>query len=155
MSESQNNPSTPSTTGDSPAANMRLPKELRRQQLILSALRVFSSQGYHITTMNHIASAADVTKPVLYQHFTSKRELYLAVLDEQITGLVQQIAAALHGTEVNRERVENALSAFLSLSATTRKGIALFLSPMFRAIWLLKNDWIRYTARLPLPLPGF
>ncbi len=122
MSESQNNPSTPSTTGDSPAANVRLPKELRRQQLILSALRVFSSQGYHITTMNHIASAADVTKPVLYQHFTSKRELYLAVLDEQITGLVQQIAAALHGTEVNRERVENALSAFFEFIRNNPQG---------------------------------
>lgn len=70
---------------------IRLPRQLRRQQLVYSALRVFSNQGYHVTTMNHIASAADVTKPVLYQHFKSKRDLYLAVLDEQIDEMVKQV----------------------------------------------------------------
>lgn len=102
--------------------SIRLPKELRRQQLVFSALRVFSSQGYHVTTMNHIASAADVTKPVLYQHFKSKRDLYLAVLDEQIDDLTKRIVEPLYRTEVNRDRVEGALGAFFEFTRTNTQG---------------------------------
>lgn len=105
--------------------SIRLPKELRRQQLVFSALRVFSSQGYHVTTMNHIASAADVTKPVLYQHFKSKRDLYLAVLDEQIDDLVKRIVEPLYGTENNRQRVEDALSAFFEFIKSNPQGYRL------------------------------
>ncbi|WP_346844481.1 TetR/AcrR family transcriptional regulator [uncultured Rothia sp.] len=104
---------------------IRLPKELRRQQLVFSALRVFSSQGYHITTMNHIASAADVTKPVLYQHFKSKRDLYLAVLDEQINDLTKRIIEPLYQTENNRGRVEGALGAFFEFIRTNPQGYRL------------------------------
>lgn len=104
---------------------IRLPKELRRQQLVFSALRVFSSQGYHVTTMNHIASAADVTKPVLYQHFKSKRDLYLAVLDEQIDDLIKRIVEPLYRTENNRSRVEGALSAFFEFIRTNPQGYRL------------------------------
>ncbi|GGH59806.1 TetR/AcrR family transcriptional regulator [Rothia aerolata] len=97
---------------------IRLPRQLRRQQLVYSALRVFSNQGYHVTTMNHIASAADVTKPVLYQHFKSKRDLYLAVLDEQIDEMVKQVVTPLYATESNRARVEGALGAFFEFCRT-------------------------------------
>lgn len=104
---------------------IRLPKELRRQQLIFSALRVFSSQGYHLTTMNHIASASDVTKPVLYQHFKSKRDLYLAVLNEQIDDLIKRIVDPLYRTENNRSRVEGALDAFFKFIRTNPQGYRL------------------------------
>ena len=51
----------------------RLPAAERRDQLLVVALDVFASQGFHATSMNDIAAAAGVTKPVLYQHFSSKR----------------------------------------------------------------------------------
>lgn len=104
---------------------IRLPKALRRQQLVYSALRVFSSQGYHITTMNHIASAADVSKPVLYQHFKSKRDLYLAVLDEQVDLLIAGIIEGLHRTDNNRQRSENALGAFFEYIRNNPQGYRL------------------------------
>ena len=98
--------SADSNPGDpiDPSGASRLPKDLRRQQLIGNAVRVFASQGYHTTTMDHIAAASNVTKPVLYQHFTGKRDLYLAVLDEQINNLMTQLVQPLHATKVNLPR---------------------------------------------------
>ena len=60
----------------------RLPASARREQLLAVGLEVFARQGFHGTSMNDVAEAAGVTKPVLYQHFASKRELYLALLDD-------------------------------------------------------------------------
>jgi AcrR family transcriptional regulator len=60
----------------------RLPAAARREQLLAVALEVFAREGFHGTAMNDVADAAGVTKPVLYQHFRSKRELYLALLEE-------------------------------------------------------------------------
>lgn len=114
-------------SSDDPAQNgsnalSRLPKDLRRQQLISNAARVFASQGYHSTTMDHIASASQVTKPVLYQHFMGKRDLYLAVLDEQIELLLEKLLAPLHGTTVNKERVKGVIAAFFNFARTNVVG---------------------------------
>lgn len=65
----------------------RLPAVKRRQQLLETALHVFARQGYHETSMNDLATKAGVTKPVLYQHFESKREMYLSVLQETSSAL--------------------------------------------------------------------
>ncbi len=59
----------------------RLSATARREQLLDVALEVFARTGYHDTSMNDVAEAAGVTKPVLYQHFESKRELFQALLD--------------------------------------------------------------------------
>lgn len=59
--------------------SLRMPAAERREQLLSVALDVFAGEGYHQTSMNQIAEAAGITKPVLYQHFASKRELYLAL----------------------------------------------------------------------------
>ena len=61
---------------------MRLPAEQRRQQLLDVAIEVFAERGFHATSMDDIAEAAGVTKPVLYQHFPSKRALYRELLDD-------------------------------------------------------------------------
>lgn len=105
-----------------PSGVSRLPKDLRRQQLIGNAVRVFASQGYHATTMDHIAAASNVTKPVLYQHFTGKRDLYLAVLDEQIKNLMTQLVQPLYTTKVNKERVQGVISAFFSFARNNVAG---------------------------------
>ncbi|MDY3049816.1 MAG: TetR/AcrR family transcriptional regulator [Rothia sp. (in: high G+C Gram-positive bacteria)] len=115
---------TPSSTADSfdASSGARLPKELRRQQLIGNAVRVFASQGYHATTMDHIAAASSVTKPVLYQHFSGKRDLYLAVLDEQIKTLLDQILSPLYSTEINKEKVRGVISAFFNFALQNVAG---------------------------------
>ena len=59
----------------------RLPRSARRKQLLEAAQEVFVAQGYHAAAMDDIAERAGVSKPVLYQHFPGKLELYLALLD--------------------------------------------------------------------------
>ena len=90
----------------------RLPREARRRQLLETALTVFSSNGYHGSSMDDIADAAQVSKPVLYQHFPGKRELYLALVDYYLQELSEALVAALQGSEVNRERVESMLDVY-------------------------------------------
>jgi AcrR family transcriptional regulator len=72
----------------------RLPRDERRAQLLVAALEVFTASGYHSAAMDEIADRAKVSKPVLYQHFPSKLDLYLAVLDLHIDSLVFAIQKA-------------------------------------------------------------
>lgn len=62
-------------------AGTRLPAAERRRELVETAIRVFTEGSYHGTTTAEIARAAGVSEPILYRHFASKRELYLAALD--------------------------------------------------------------------------
>ena len=79
---------------------IRLSASARREQLIDVAISVFARHGYHTTSMNDVAEAAGVTKPVLYQHFASKRDLYLALLDEVGRRLLDRITkATAEGTD--------------------------------------------------------
>jgi len=75
---------------------VRLPAARRRRQLLDVALGVFAASGFHRTSMEEVADAAGVTKPVLYQHFGSKRELYLELLDDVGGRLMATISAAVN-----------------------------------------------------------
>src|SRR5690242_346728 len=90
----------------------RLPKPARRRQLLGAAREVFVAQGYHAAAMDEIAEQAGVSKPVLYQHFPGKLDLYLALLDESVAELVGAVSAALASTTDNKERVPATFRAF-------------------------------------------
>src|SRR5512139_3799817 len=89
----------------------RLPRQERRAQLLDSALEVFVAQGYHSAAMDDIAERAGVSKPVLYQHFPGKLELYLALLDASADNVIAQCKAALDSTQDNKQRVEATMAA--------------------------------------------
>jgi AcrR family transcriptional regulator len=90
----------------------RLPAAARREQLLNVALEVFARQGFHGTAMNDVAEAAGVTKPVLYQHFQSKRQLYLALLDEVGQRLRQTVEKAGADSGGPRAQVEAGFRAY-------------------------------------------
>jgi len=90
----------------------RLPRDERRAQLLAAALEVFTAAGYHAAAMDEIADRANVSKPVLYQHFPSKLELYLAVLDVHIDSLVFAIQKAIASTPDNSSRVKATIDAY-------------------------------------------
>lgn len=90
----------------------RLPRDERRAQLLSAALEVFTAAGYHSAAMDEIAERAGVSKPVLYQHFPSKLDLYLAVLDTHIDSLVFAIQRAIQSTPDNSERVQATIGAY-------------------------------------------
>ncbi|WP_125609700.1 TetR/AcrR family transcriptional regulator [Specibacter cremeus] len=90
----------------------RLPRDERRAQLLASALEVFVANGYHGAAMDEIAETAKVSKPVLYQHFPSKRDLYLALLDSHLAELKRMLLAALDSTTDNKLRVQATMKAY-------------------------------------------
>ena len=92
----------------------RLPRDERRAQLLSAALEVFTAAGYHAAAMDEIADHASVSKPVLYQHFPSKLDLYLAVLDLHIDTLVFKIQKAIASTPENANRVSATVEAYFN-----------------------------------------
>lgn len=94
---------------------MRLPRLARRQQLLAAAQKVFVAQGYHAAAMDDIAEHAGVSKPVLYQHFPSKLELYLALLDTHCNDMVTKTREAMAATTDNKERVRGAMRAYFDI----------------------------------------
>jgi AcrR family transcriptional regulator len=75
----------------------RLPVAERRAVIVEAAGRLFGERGYEATRLDEIAAAAGVTKPIVYRHFDSKRDLYLALLDrhrDDLAGFVASIPAA-------------------------------------------------------------
>lgn len=92
----------------------RLPREQRRQQVLAAALDVFSTAGYHAASMDEIAERAGVSKPVLYQHFPGKLDLYLALLDAGIEDLMAAARSALTGTTDNATRVRDMVNAYFA-----------------------------------------
>ncbi|MFX4272910.1 TetR/AcrR family transcriptional regulator [Propionibacteriaceae bacterium Y1685] len=90
----------------------RLPRDQRRSQLLDAAAEVFTTKGFHAAAMDDIAEIAGVSKPVLYQHFSSKLELYVDLVDQSCERLLSIIRAALSTTEVNRDRVVATMGGF-------------------------------------------
>jgi len=90
----------------------RLPRSARRKQLLGAAQEVFVANGYHAAAMDEIAERAGVSKPVLYQHFPSKLDLYLALLDQHVDLLGEQVRAALTTSDDNQVRVTACIAAY-------------------------------------------
>lgn len=124
-------------TSDRPAP-LRLPAVERRKQLLEVALRAFAEQGYHDTSMNEVAELAGVTKPVLYQHFASKRALYQELVDELGTGLESAIVAAVAQADGPRQQVEAGFRAYFRWA--TSEGAA------FRVLFADRNRTDRELA---------
>ncbi len=106
-------------SGDTAAVprGTRLPRQARRAQLLDAALAVFVESGYHAAAMDEIADRAGVSKPVLYQHFPSKLQLYLALLDSACDQILESVGAALRSTTDNEERVVATMGAYLDYVA--------------------------------------
>jgi AcrR family transcriptional regulator len=100
------------TTPDTRTRGARLPRSARRTQLLGAAREVFVAQGYHAAAMDDIAERAGVSKPVLYQHFPGKRELYIALLDHHTEELLGAVRTALASTSNNKERVAATMAAY-------------------------------------------
>lgn len=90
----------------------RMPRRERRAQLLESALGVFVAQGYHAAAMDDIAERAGVSKPVLYQHFPGKLDLYLALLDVSCDAIIDNCRRALESTQDNKQRVAATIDVF-------------------------------------------
>jgi AcrR family transcriptional regulator len=101
--------------GTMQASARRLTADQRRQQLFAVALELFAQRGYRATTMDDIADAAGVTKPLLYQHFSSKRALYLELVDSIARELLGAVRRAVMNADGPRQQVEQGFAAYFRL----------------------------------------
>ncbi|ANY05936.1 TetR/AcrR family transcriptional regulator [Pseudonocardia sp. HH130630-07] len=112
-------------TGTATPRGARLSRGARRAQLLLAARDVFADQGYHAAAMDDIAERAGVSKPVLYQHFPGKLELYQALLTTYAEELVERVSGAIDRTDDNKERVQAAVEAYFDFVAGEGKAYRL------------------------------
>lgn len=111
---------------------MRLPADQRRRQLLDVARDVFAERGFHATSMDEIAVAAGVTKPVLYQHFPSKRSLYMELLEDVGTQLLEQLGSATESAATGREQVEEGFAAYFHFVASNQSAFRLLFGASVR-----------------------
>jgi|SRR5689334_23742869 AcrR family transcriptional regulator len=93
-------------------AKRRMRGPERRAQLLSVARRVFGRSGFHSVSMDDVAKEAGVTKPILYDHFNSKEELYVALLDADASSLEERVRSALQANTGNRDRIERSFQAY-------------------------------------------
>lgn len=86
-------------------------------QLLDAALSVFAADGFQTATMESVATEAGVTKPVLYQHFSSKRDLFLELLRTTGRDLTETVGAATESASSAQEMVVNGFAAYFDFVA--------------------------------------
>ncbi len=99
----------------------------RRAQLLDVARRVFGKSGFHSVSMEEVATEAGVTKPILYDHFPSKKELYLALLEADLSVLHENVRKALNSPIGNRERIRASFQAYFDFVQEEADGFRLLM----------------------------
>jgi AcrR family transcriptional regulator len=135
-------------------AGIRLPAAERRAQLLEVACQLFANDGYTGASMEAIAEAAGVTKPVLYQHFPSKHALYTDLLTIELDRLETAFEDAIEHAEDNAARLRQGFGAYVDFVAVHEDAFrVLFTSSLgredaFRERVARFRDWIagRITA---------
>src|SRR2546421_11863491 len=104
---------------------MRAPE--RRAQLLEVARRVFGTSGFHAAWMEAVAKEAGVTKPILYDHFPSKKDLYLSLIDADLAVLHDEVRKALAAPTGNRERIRASFKAYFDFVDEHAEGFRLLM----------------------------
>src|SRR6266568_3101152 len=119
--------SIPEMARTQPSSRRRLRAADRRAQLLEVARRVFGNSGFHGVSMDDVAKEAGVTKPILYDHFPSKKELYLELLDEDLSALHESVKQALDSPTGNRERIRRSFQAYFDFVDEQADGFRLMM----------------------------
>lgn len=91
----------------------RIPRAIREQQMLDSAISVFSDLGYRSASMDTIARHASISKPMLYLYYGSKEELFSACVVRESGRLIERLTAAATGSDGPRDSLESVVQAFL------------------------------------------
>ncbi|KRC56802.1 MULTISPECIES: TetR/AcrR family transcriptional regulator [unclassified Nocardioides] len=108
----------------------RLSAPARRQRIEAAAVEVFADRGYDATSVGEVATAAGVTRTVLYDHFRSKRELYLQVLDSQNSAMLAEVGAGITGAGAGDDRLRATVTAYLSFARQRPAARRLLVDPI-------------------------
>lgn len=92
---------------------VRMTGQERREQLIAVSRALFADKGFEGTSIEEIAANAQVSKPVVYEHFGGKEGIYAVVVDREVLTLLDSIRNSLTGGKSRRELIERATLALL------------------------------------------
>lgn len=92
----------------------RLPRAQREEQMLDAARALFAERGYTAVTMDDVAAAVGVTKPLLYTYFGNKERLYLACMEPAGEALTRTVVEAVEGAASYEEAVERGVRAFFA-----------------------------------------
>jgi AcrR family transcriptional regulator len=99
----------------------------RREQLLTVGRKLFAEKGYEATSVEEIAATAEVSKPVVYEHFGGKEGLYAVVVDREIQELLSQITGALASAAHPRALLEQAALALLAYIEDSTDGFRILV----------------------------
>jgi AcrR family transcriptional regulator len=85
----------------------------RREQLLDVGREVFAQRGYEATSIEELAARADVSKPVVYEHFGGKEGIYAVVVEREMRQLLDRFTSALAAGGSPRELLERAALVLL------------------------------------------
>ncbi len=105
----------------SPTTRKRLTAEERREEILGAALDVFAERGYHGSSIDDIARAAGVSKALIYEHFSSKEELHVKLLQENADELLGRLGMAIGDLPPGR-RLEPGVDAFFAFVEERREA---------------------------------
>lgn len=106
----------------------RLTSDERRRRILEAAVATFARSGYGEASMDEIARASDITKPVLYDHFASKEALLAAVLEGVRDTLLTEGEKALQSSLSHGLQVHAAVEAFLTLAQTSPDAVKVLVA---------------------------
>jgi AcrR family transcriptional regulator len=95
-----------------PTTRKRLTAEQRREGILRAALEVFAERGYHASSIDDIARSAGISKALIYEHFASKEELHVRLLEENARELLERLGQVIAGKELAAARLEAGVDAF-------------------------------------------
>ncbi len=136
----------------------RTPRAVREAQMVAAAERLFSEHGYHGVSMDEIAAASGISKPMLYEYFGSKEKLFLACVERARGRLFEEIARAVRGTEDSEQALRAGVEAFLAFADQERTTWSVLFGEggsFNEAATAIRSEQAGLIAQLLRELPGW
>ena len=106
---------------------VRMSGSQRREQLVAVGRKLFAAKGYEAVSVEEIAAKAEVSKPVVYEHFGGKEGLYAVIVDREVTGLIETIMDALSSPSHPRRMLESAALGMLTYIENSTDGFRILV----------------------------
>jgi AcrR family transcriptional regulator len=136
----------------------RTPRAVREAQMVAAAERLFSERGYHGVSMDEIAAASGISKPMLYEYFGSKEKLFLACVERARGRLFEEIARAVRGREEPEQALRAGIEAFVAFADQERTTWAVLFGEggsFSEAATAIRSEQAGLIAQLLRELPGW
>lgn len=131
-----------------PATRTRLPRAERMEQTLAAAHALFAERGFTAVTMDDVAAAVGVTKPLLYNYFGNKERLYLACLEESADALVSTVLDAVAAADRPPDALGDGIRAFFRFVSEDRSSWAVLFDETIPASGEIADRVARYREQI-------